>query len=72
MICGKDGFHDFIVILLAFGAYDVGIFLRAKILTPFSKLSLLRQFLLGIPVSLVVVALFLPVIQKTIDDFSVW
>jgi hypothetical protein len=61
---------NIIAVLLPFCAYFFGIFLRAKVIPKPSHLSMLKQFLLGIPVSLVVVTPMLTVFQNTMHDYS--
>jgi hypothetical protein len=58
-------------ISLPFLAYFFGIFLRAKVLPKPGHLPMMKQFLLGIPVSLVVVTPLLTVCQNTMHDYSI-
>ena len=52
-------------VLVPFGAYYLGIFIRRFALPGSSGPSLMGQFLLGIPVSLVVVSPFVPILGAT-------
>lgn len=60
-----------LVILLAFAAYYLGIFIRKRVFPGRRSLSLRKQLLLGIPVSLIVVPAMVPIIEKTSNSASV-
>lgn len=64
--------ENFLVILLPFFCYYLGIAIRMAALPGKKKLGIGRQFLLGVPVSLVVVSPFIPIIYNTRTDFPAY
>jgi hypothetical protein len=60
--------QNILTLLLPFGCYYLGIVLRKVVIPGKESPSLLHQCLLGIPVSLVVVAPMLPVLAKTYSE----
>lgn len=60
--------QNLIALILPFGCYYLGIVIRKIAIPGKDSPSLLHQFLLGIPVSLVVVSPLLPVLAKTYAD----
>ncbi len=60
--------NNFVVLLLPFLCYYLGIFIRKIVFPGTNSPPLLHQLLLGVPVSLVVVSPLVPVLAKTISD----
>lgn len=54
--------------VVPFGAYYCGIIIRKLAMPPQRRLSLRSQCLLGIPISLVVVSPFLPILSTTTEN----
>ena len=63
---------NLLVPVLALGSYYLGIYIRKRVFPGNSSLSLRDQFLLGIPLSLAVLAAMGPLIVKTMTDFTVF
>src|ERR1700704_4969989 len=63
--------NSLLILALPFGCYYLGIFIRKRVFPGRDSLSLGSQFLLGIPVSLIVVPSMIPVIQRTMTDYAV-
>ena len=62
--------NNILIVVLAFGSYYLGIFIRKKAMPGPNSPPLKYQFLLGIPVSLLVVSAFIPIIRATLTDWA--
>jgi len=63
--------NNILIFLLTITPYYFGIYIRYKIFPSKSAPPLKHQFLLGIPICLVVITPMIPVIIKTITDWSI-
>lgn len=61
--------NNILIFVLSFGSYYLGIFIRKKAMPGSNSPPLKYQFLLGIPVSLLVVSAFIPIIRATLTDW---
>lgn len=63
-------FSNSIIFLLPFFCYYLGIFIRNVVCPGINCPPILHQFLLGIPLSLIVVCPLLPVIKSSYGNFA--
>ena len=63
--------NNFLIVAIAFFFYYLGIYIRDKTLPAAKRLPLRKQMLLGIPVCLATLSSMMPIIQRTMTDFSV-
>lgn len=61
--------NNIFIFLLAWGGYYLGIVIRKVVFKTGPPMK--HQFLLGIPISCVMLAPFIPLLQATISDWSV-
>jgi hypothetical protein len=66
----KYTWHNILLVVLPFLGYFLGVVIRRVTIPGRDSLSLGLQFLFGIPVSLIVIATFLPVLHLTKGDLA--